>query len=58
MMIKPLIVNAMQRPDSLPDLSSGSWDMLVRQARRANLLASLALRLPDDSPVRDAPPEA
>ncbi|MCV2350777.1 nucleotidyltransferase family protein [Paucibacter sp. Y2R2-4] len=41
----PLLVSALLHPASCSALSLSDWDLLVRQARRANLLATLGLRL-------------
>lgn len=40
-----LILRAFLHPESLVDLSPGQWDLLVRQARRANVLGKLAIDL-------------
>jgi len=37
----PLILTALRQPDTLPSLSLVDWDLLLRQARHANLLAHL-----------------
>ena len=37
----PLLVKIVRRPDSVCSLDTASWDLLIRQARRANFLASL-----------------
>lgn len=41
----PLLVSALLNPAICQALSLSEWDLLVRQARRANLLATLGLRL-------------
>jgi hypothetical protein len=46
--VKPLpdlILRAFLRPESLSGLSPEQWDLLVRQARRANILGKLAVDL-------------
>jgi hypothetical protein len=37
----PLVLKAFRHPDTLTTLSLAQWDVLIRQARAANLLASL-----------------
>jgi hypothetical protein len=44
-MDKPLIVRVLCQPDSIGSLDDADWDILIRQARRANLLGRLADRL-------------
>lgn len=41
----PLLVSALLNPAGCRNLGPTEWDLLVRQARRANLLATLGLRL-------------
>lgn len=41
MISSPLIVQALRQPDALTSLSLAGWDLLLRQARNANLLAHL-----------------
>lgn len=41
MIADPLIVRTLRAPKSIATLSLADWDLLVRQARRANLLAQL-----------------
>ncbi|TCS38582.1 putative nucleotidyltransferase-like protein [Paucimonas lemoignei] len=44
-MTSPLILQAFRRPDQVITLDLPQWDLLIRQARKANLLASLHARL-------------
>ena len=44
-MLPPLLLQVLTHPGQADALTLGQWDLLVRQARRANLLATLALRL-------------
>ncbi|RJG01872.1 nucleotidyltransferase family protein [Noviherbaspirillum sedimenti] len=37
----PLLLQALRQPDRLASFGLADWDMLIRQARKANLLASL-----------------
>lgn len=53
MAIGSLIAQALCDPDSVRALFPTDWDLLVRQARRANLLAKLAWRL-EESGLIDA----
>lgn len=45
MTCRPLIVDALLSPAGTLDLRPAQWDLLIRQGRRANLLAKLALRI-------------
>ncbi len=54
---RPLIVQALLKPESVARLSGLQWDLLIRQGRRANLLARLALSLSRHG-VREAVPQA
>ncbi len=40
-----LTITALQQPERLPQWPLSDWDLLIRQARQANLLASLLCRL-------------
>jgi len=42
---RDLVIEALLRPESVAPLRPAQWDLLVRQARRANLLGRLALLL-------------
>jgi hypothetical protein len=48
---------ALRRPEMLPALSLAEWDLVIRQARRAGLLARLAIRLAEHD-LLDAVPAA
>lgn len=54
-MKQPLLVQALLAPASVEKLSPAGWDLLIRQARRANLIARLATEL---EPRLDTLPEA
>lgn len=56
--IKPpaLLADALMHPQGLQHLTLAQWDLLVRQARHANLLGRLAV-LADTLPAREALPE-
>ena len=45
---RDLVVDALLRPDSTATYRELDWDLLIRQARRANLLGRLAHTLDDD----------
>nr|WP_316639031.1 nucleotidyltransferase family protein [uncultured Roseateles sp.] len=53
-----LVAQALIAPESLTQLSALQWDLLVRQARRANLLAKLALLLDDCGRLAGVPSAA
>jgi hypothetical protein len=44
---RTLLVDALRRPETIPGLTLAQLDTLVRQARRTNLLAKIAIRLED-----------
>ena len=44
-MKRPLLVDLLLTPERAESLSSAEWDLLIRQARRANLIARLATTL-------------
>lgn len=54
-MKRPLLLDVLLAPEQATTLSSNEWDLLVRQARRANLIARLARLL---EPKLDVLPEA
>jgi len=45
MIAPPLLLQALRYPEQLGSLGLADWDILIRQARKANLLASLHARL-------------
>jgi putative nucleotidyltransferase-like protein len=49
--------HALRHPEVLPALTLGEWDLVVRQARRAGILARMAVRL-DEAGLLDAVPAA
>lgn len=49
--------HALRHPEILPALSLAEWDLVIRQARRAGILARLAIRL-DEGGLLDAVPPA
>lgn len=51
-----LLLDAYRRPESIHRLDAAQWDLLVRQARHANLLGRLFLRL-QAAGLEDAIPE-
>lgn len=52
-MTRPLLIDLLLAPAMAPRLSPSDWDLLIRQARRANLIARLATQL---EPQLDAVP--
>ncbi len=50
-----LLLRALRAPEDLPGLPAREWDLLIRLARRANLLARLAVLV--ESASVEAPPE-
>ncbi|APW38582.1 hypothetical protein RD110_16405 [Rhodoferax koreense] len=53
---RDLILRALLAPASVTGLSPLEWDLLIRQGRRANLLARLAYRLGDAGLIDAVPP--
>lgn len=45
MMLEPLVVRAFRQPQSIRALKLSDWDLLIRQARRSNVLSSLYAEL-------------
>jgi hypothetical protein len=56
--VHSLAVRALTRPDLLPALAIGEWDLLIRQARRSDLLGRLHARLEMHGLLHDVPPQA
>ncbi len=54
----PLVLQAFRHPDTITSLSLAEWDILVRQARTANLLASLYAALHEHGLTDKIPPQA
>lgn len=57
-MQRDLILRAFRQPETLTSLSLADWDMLVRQARRAKLLATLHALLDARGLTQQVPPQA
>lgn len=55
MISSPLILQALRQPDTLATLSLVDWDLLLRQARNANLLAHLHALLEERGLVERIP---
>ena len=51
-----LLISCYKEPNTILEMSLADWDLLIRQARRANLLAVLTFRL-DDAKLLGAVPE-
>lgn len=51
----PIVAALLLVPDFLPSLSEMDWDLLIRQGRRANLLARLAYRLIQNGHLEKVP---
>jgi hypothetical protein len=54
---QPLLIAALRNPACLAQIDTAGWELLVRQARRADLLPALALRLARSAAVT-VPPQA
>lgn len=54
----PLVLQAFRQPDLLISLSLAGWDLLLRQARSANLLARLYVLLDERGLLEKVPPQA
>jgi hypothetical protein len=52
-----LVLQAFRQPDALTALSLNEWDLLIRQARAANLLASLYAVLHQRCMIEQVPPQ-
>lgn len=52
-----LVLQAFQQPDALTSLSIADWDLLLRQARQANLLARLHALLDERGLIEQVPPQ-
>jgi hypothetical protein len=55
--LRHLVLEAFRQPDALTDLSLAHWDLLIRQARHANLLASLSALLNERGLIEQIPPQ-
>ena len=52
-----LILQALREPEALLSLSLPDWDLLIRQARRANLLARICILLDERGLLEQIPPK-
>ncbi len=52
-----LILQALREPEALITLSLTDWDLLIRQARRANLLARICISLDERGLLEQIPPK-
>lgn len=57
MISPPLLLQAFRQPDALTSFSLADWDLLLRQAQRANLLASLCSLLEVRNLIEQVPPQ-
>jgi len=57
MMNEPLVVRAFRQPQSIRSLKLANWDLLIRQARRANVLSSLSAVLEENVLLDCVPPQ-
>lgn len=55
--VKPILIDALTTPSVMCKLSATEWDLLIRQAKAANLLAHLAVLLSEAS-LNEGIPEA
>ncbi|TAN75817.1 MAG: hypothetical protein EPN14_08345 [Gallionella sp.] len=53
----PLVIQALRQPGALTSLSLADWDLLLRQARQANLLARLHALLDERGLIVQIPPQ-
>jgi len=53
----PLLLQALRQPDALKQLSLADWDLLLRQARHANLLGHLCASLDKRNLMEHVPPQ-
>lgn len=54
----PLIVQALRQPDAMPHFGLADWDLLIRQARAANLLAHICALIHEHGLHEKIPPQA
>ena len=52
-----LILQALRQPDAMVSLNLADWDMLLRQARRANLLSTIRVLLEERGLLEQVPPQ-
>ena len=57
MIPSPLILQAFRQPNVLTSLSLAEWDLLLRQARRSNLLSSIRALLEERGLIDQVPPQ-
>lgn len=57
MNLHPLVLQAFRQPETLISLSLADWDLLLRQARHANLLARLHVLLDERGLLERVPPQ-
>ncbi len=51
----PLLLQVLRQPDTVPALNMPQWELLIRQARKANLLASLHALLEEHGLIAQVP---
>lgn len=57
MTLQPLLLQAFRQPDALSGITLPAWDLLIRQARQANVLASLDALLRESGLLEKVPPQ-
>lgn len=57
MMPEPVILRAFRQPPSIKRLKLAEWDLLIRQARRANMLSTLYAVLEENGLLDCVPPQ-
>ena len=57
MISPPLVIQALRQPDVMASFSLADWDLLLRQARHANLLARLHFLLDERGLIERVPPQ-
>ncbi|MGZ5790424.1 MAG: nucleotidyltransferase domain-containing protein [Burkholderiaceae bacterium] len=58
MISTPLIIQALRHPDAMSSFSLADWDLLVRQAREAELLARISAVIHQQGLFEQSPPQA
>jgi hypothetical protein len=57
MMLEPVLLRAFRQPQSTRSLKLAEWDLLIRQARRANMLSTLYAVLEENALLDNVPPQ-
>lgn len=57
MMLEPLVLRTFRQPQSIKALKLADWDLLIRQARRSNVLSTLYAVLEENGLLECVPPQ-